>query len=160
LFWIVIVLVVLLDQFTKYLALSSLAELQSVPVIPDIFHLTLVMNPGAAFSLLPDQTTFFVVVTALAVAAAVYFYYHAEPNTPLLRLGIAMLSGGALGNMIDRVRMGKVVDFFDFRVFPVFNVADCFISVGVVLICWELLKARPDLHSSGGEIRSGGGGEG
>lgn len=143
-FWIIAVVVVAIDQFTKYIALSSMAELQSIPLIPNVFHLTLVLNPGAAFSLFANRTSFFIIVTLLAVFISVYFYYKAQPNTFLLRLGIAMQCGGAVGNLIDRIRLGRVVDFFDFRIWPVFNVADSAICVGVALICWELLRKRPE----------------
>ena len=142
---------VILDQISKSIIQSRLAEMQSITVIPDVFNLTLVLNPGAAFSLFANQTTFFVMVTVLAVFLSIYFYYHAKPNTWLLRLGIAMQCGGAIGNLIDRIRLGKVVDFFDFRVFAVFNVADCFICIGVALICWELLRSRPENETAKGQ---------
>lgn len=151
-FWLVSSLVIILDQVSKSIVQASLTEMQSIAVIPNVFHLTLVLNPGAAFSLFANRTTFFIVVTVLAVFLSVYFYYHAKPNTFLLRLGIAMQCGGAIGNLIDRLRLGKVVDFFDFRIFAVFNVADCFICIGVALICWELLRAQPENQTAKGRL--------
>jgi len=132
--------VLILDQVSKYLVKSHLAEFESIPIILNVFHLTYVNNSGAAFSLLRGRTSFFIIVTLLAMFLAVYFYFRVEKKWVLLRLGIALAIGGALGNLIDRVRFGQVVDFFDFRIWPVFNIADCAVVVGVLLICWQLLR--------------------
>lgn len=142
--WIIAAAVVFADQLTKYIVQSSMTEMQSIPVISNVFHLTYILNPGAAFSILADRMWFFIIVTVLAMAAAVYFYYQTDPCKTVLRIGIALFSGGAVGNLIDRIRLGKVVDFFDFRVWPVFNVADSFICIGVALICWELLRSSKE----------------
>ena len=117
-----------------------MAELESIPIIRNVFHLTYVNNTGAAFSLLQGKTSFFIVVTILALFFALYFYFKVDKEKVWLRLGIALALGGALGNLIDRLRFGKVIDFFDFRIWPVFNIADCAVVVGVILICWELLR--------------------
>lgn len=133
-------MVVIIDQVSKYLVQKNMAEMESIPIILNVFHLTYINNPGAAFSMLVGKTPFFIVVTLLAALVAIYFYYRVDRKKTLLRLGIALALGGAVGNLIDRIRFGKVIDFFDFRIWPVFNVADCAIVIGVALICWELLK--------------------
>jgi signal peptidase II len=128
-----------LDQVSKAYMMANLAPGASVPVIPGIFHFTYVLNPGAAFGILEHQTGFFVVVAFLLFAAMVYFYPRIPPGYGLLRLGIGLQVGGAAGNVIDRLKTGYVVDFFDFRVWPVFNVADIAIVGGVALIVYSLL---------------------
>jgi len=128
-----------LDQVSKAYMMANLAPGASVPVIPGIFHFTYVLNPGAAFGILEHQTGFFVVVAFLLFAAMVYFYPRIPPGYGLLRLGIGLQVGGAAGNVIDRLKTGYVGDFFDFRVWPVFNVADIAIVGGVALIVYSLL---------------------
>ncbi len=137
---VVTFLVILLDQVSKLLVRSHMTEMESIPIIGNIFHLTYVMNTGAAFSMLPNQTLTFIIITCLAVVISLFFYYRVDRKRVLLRLGIALEVGGAVGNLIDRIRFGSVVDFIDFRIWPVFNLADFTIVVGVALICWELLK--------------------
>jgi len=132
--------VLIIDQVSKFLVNTNMSEMESIPLIANVFHLTYVKNAGAAFSILEGKTPFFIVVTLLAAAVSIYFYYRVEVKKIWLRTGIALALGGAFGNLIDRLRFGKVIDFFDFRIWPVFNVADCAIVVGVVLICWELLR--------------------
>ena len=112
---------------------------QSLPVINEIFHFTYVLNSGAAFGILENQTDFFVAVAFLVVAASGYFFWRAAREHRLLRFGISLISAGAVGNLIDRVRTGLVVDFLDFRVWPVFNVADMAIVCGVGLVIFILL---------------------
>jgi signal peptidase II len=132
--------VLILDQFTKYLAWTYLLEIGSMPLILNIFHLTYVENTGAAFSLLSGKTSFFVLVTVIALAASLYVFFRIEQKWVLLRVGLALVMGGALGNLIDRIRLGFVIDFLDLRIWPVFNIADCAIVVGVVLIAWVLCR--------------------
>lgn len=131
--------VIALDQVSKAYLQANMAPGASVPVIPGVFHITYVLNPGAAFGILEHQTWFFVAVAFLLFAAMVYFYPRIPPGYGLLRLGIALQTGGAAGNVIDRLKTGYVVDFFDFRVWPVFNVADMAIVGGVALIVYSIL---------------------
>ena len=111
--------IVVLDQVVKFLVAHEMFPGMSIPVIQDVFHITFVLNPGAAFGILAHQRSFFIV-------------------------GTALLLGGALGNLIDRVRFGHVIDFFDFRIWPVFNIADIAIVVGVAAIIYAILfKMHP-----------------
>ena len=111
----------------------------SFPIIQDVFHITFVLNPGAAFGILANQQFFFIGIGLLILLAAVYYYPMLKKQDIWIRYGAALLLGGAVGNLIDRIRYGVVVDFFDFRIWPVFNVADIAIVVGVGCIIYALL---------------------
>ncbi|MBC7325302.1 MAG: signal peptidase II [Moorella sp. (in: Bacteria)] len=138
-FLLLVLLVLGLDQLTKYIIRTNFQPNESLPVIKSIFHLTYVNNPGAAFGLLAYKTPVFIGVTLLVAAIILVAYRFLPPDRALLRLSLAMMLGGALGNLIDRLRFGYVVDFLDFRIWPVFNLADMAIVGGVILLCWELL---------------------
>ena len=134
--------VVAVDQFTKYLVTSNMSEGMGIPIIDGIFHLTFILNPGAAFGILENNRWFFV-VTALSVLIFLFYYRRAiMAESKLVLLGIALFAGGALGNLIDRIRTGLVIDFFDFRIWPIFNVADIAICLGVGLILWSTIKTE------------------
>ena len=133
-------LVVIVDQFTKYLVASKMIEGMSIPIVDGIFHLTFILNPGAAFGILENNRWFFV-LTALAVLAFLFYYRHVIlSETRVVQFGIALFAGGVLGNLIDRIRIGLVIDFFDLRIWPIFNVADIAICLGVGLILWSTIK--------------------
>ena len=131
--------IVILDQLTKICIQSSMTLGMSIPVVKDVFHITYILNPGAAFGILENQQVFFIVVGLAIVAAAVYFYPALRKENGWIRYGAALLMGGAVGNLIDRIQNGLVIDFFDFRIWPVFNVADIAIVVGVGCIIYALL---------------------
>ena len=132
--------VAVLDRLTKLLAASVMTEGMSIPVIPGVFHFTYVLNPGAAFGLLKYQRLFFVGITVVVAIAAFLLRDHIRQEGRLTRWGAAFFLGGAVGNMIDRIHTGYAIDFFDFLIWPVFNVADIFICVGVGMIVWSTLK--------------------
>lgn len=129
----VAILVLSLDQVTKYLAALFLADVTSKPIIESIFHLTLVHNPGIAFGLFSRGG---LPLTLLILACLIFLTGMAlkmRSASLLERISLGMLIGGAAGNLMDRIRLGHVIDFLDFRVWPVFNLADSFITVGVIL---------------------------
>ncbi|MCL6635212.1 MAG: signal peptidase II [Peptococcaceae bacterium] len=130
----------LVDQASKAAVQMLMYHGESIPVVPPVFYLTFIMNPGAAFGLLAYQTNLFVTVTVLLVAGVLLGYKKIPPGRPLLRNGLGLVVGGALGNLADRLRYGLVVDFLDFRVWPVFNLADTAIVTGACLLVWALLK--------------------
>lgn len=130
-----------LDRLTKWVVEGQLALGESVPVWPGVFHLTHIRNPGAAFGILPNQTVFFIVVTLVVIAVIIYLGPKAK-NYPVLRLALGLQLGGALGNLVDRLRYGSVTDFLDFRVWPVFNIADSAIVVGGILLAYYLLRTE------------------
>ncbi len=132
-------LVIIFDQITKYLVRNSMCLGETIPLIPNFFHITHVQNPGAAFGILAYQTGFFILVGVLVIFFIFYFWKQLGEDKLLLKFALSLQLGGAIGNLVDRIYFGQVTDFFDFRVFPVFNIADIAITVGVALLCLEIL---------------------
>lgn len=132
-----------LDLAAKQLALYRLAD-APLSVIPGIFHLTLTFNRGAAFGLLSGQSALLAGVTLLLVAAAVLLYPRLTGGHRWLEGALGMILGGAVGNLVDRLRWGYVVDFLDFRVWPVFNLADSFVVVGTGIFMYAVLFRSVD----------------
>jgi len=126
--------VYIVDRVAKLFAVKSLFLGQSIKVLPDIFHITLVFNKGAAFGLLRDRAAFFITVSALAVTLIIFYAWRSKKLSGALSLSLGLILGGSLGNLVDRVSFGYVIDFLDFRIWPVFNVADAAISVGVAIL--------------------------
>lgn len=139
-FWWTAGLTLIFDQLVKYIVQTNMQELQSIPLIRDVLHLTYVLNPGAAFSILPNKTGFLILIAVVVVAAIVYYNRQLPADKVLMRTALGLQVGGALGNLLDRLRFAQVVDFIDFRVFPVFNIADIAISIGVGLLILEIIR--------------------
>lgn len=129
----------ILDQLTKFWIRSNYEVGQSTPVIQDIFHMTYVENSGAAFGLFPNQTWFFIAATIVFIMASVFYRHQFAHSGTLFRVAFTLGMSGAIGNLIDRVAFGRVTDFLDFRIWPVFNVADSAITVGVIVLAWTVL---------------------
>lgn len=128
-----------LDQLVKMLVMLSMTPGESVPVIKGFFHITYVLNPGAAFGILPHQNWFFILAGAIIIAAFIHYYPRLKQHCGYFHYGCVALLSGAVSNLIDRVRSGLVVDFFDFRVWPVFNIADIAIVLGVISMIYAIL---------------------
>ncbi len=130
--------VVFFDRITKIFFSNNLALQESWPVIRNFFHMTLVHNTGIAFGLFKNAGVVFIVIPAIAVILLGYnIYYYKNNEEKLSRLYIVAFSlilGGAAGNLIDRILFGYVIDFIDFQVWPVFNIADSAITIGAVII--------------------------
>lgn len=136
-----VLLIVAADQITKYLVMEAIPLFADVPLLPGILGLTHVRNEGAAFSSFRGMQWLFILIFVALTLAVVYEYFKKPmPFTALERWCIAAIYGGGLGNMIDRVRLGYVVDMLEtkFMEFPVFNVADCFITCGCVVLMVHL----------------------
>ena len=132
--------VVLLDHLVKYVVASQMAPGESIPVFSEIFHITYVQNRGAAFSMMEGQWIFLIVLPCAAILTALIILFWKRKSWSIcMDLAIAFICGGGLGNLIDRIWQGYVVDLFDFRVFPVFNIADIFICVGCGLLLLDVL---------------------
>ena len=132
--YILAILTIILDQVSKWYVQTHFRIGESIPVIPDIFHWTYIVNHGAAFGILMHQRWIFLLIVVLLVTA-LYLGRQRLAKAPLYaRIGTGTLLGGALGNGWDRLYLGGVVDFFDFRIWPIFNVADIAICVGVPLL--------------------------
>jgi signal peptidase II len=143
--------IVALDQATKALVTGWLPLYRSVSVIPGFFNLTHVLNPGGAFGFLADQgpvvrQLLFVVATCLAIGLILYYFHRTPAGYRWLIAAFALILGGAVGNLIDRLRFGKVVDFLDFYIgsghWPAFNLADSAITVGIGIFVLHLVLGR------------------
>lgn len=132
-----VLLLLLFDQITKYSAQSLLAGKKSVSVIPGVFQLFYLENRGAAFGMFANRQAFFILVAAVMTAVAVFVYQRLpqEKHYYLLRCVCVLIAAGAVGNMLDRILHGYVIDFLYVSLidFPVFNVADCYVCIGAVL---------------------------
>ena len=149
---LLVALIFVLDQYTKRLIVAHYELGDTLPLIPDFFSLTYLRNRGGAFGLLSDlpeswRVAFFVVFALATLAALVWMLRSAPRGDLLQRLAITAVIGGAVGNLWDRIRYGEVVDFLDVYVrdwhWPAFNVADSFISCGVVLLVLGSMRSAP-----------------
>lgn len=141
--FIILILLISLDQFTKYLAVLKLKEQSAFDIIPGILELNYLENRGAAFGMLKNQKFFFVFVAIVIIGLIIYFLYKA-PDTKkfnILHLLLVMIASGAIGNMLDRIRLDYVVDFIYLVIiqFPIFNVADIYVTVATAMLVILLL---------------------
>ncbi|HIV62575.1 MAG TPA: signal peptidase II [Candidatus Butyricicoccus avistercoris] len=137
---IAIVVLVSLDQFVKYLTVTHLM-LKPIVLIENIFELTYVENKGAAWSILENQIWFFILMTVIILALIAYAFYKKMIYTKLGQISLVLICAGAIGNLIDRITHGYVIDMFSFKLinFPVFNVADICIVCGGILFVYYMM---------------------
>lgn len=131
------------DQLTKWLVVSNLALGQSIPIV-GIFKITYVQNTGAAFSILTGNTVFLIIITIIFLAIAIYCWR--KPFMKPYHLAAAVIIGGTLGNFVDRIFRGYVVDFLNFTHFPVFNVADIALCCGVGLFILMIFLDKDEVN--------------
>ncbi|MFH1154643.1 MAG: signal peptidase II [Pseudomonadota bacterium] len=140
--------VIILDQVTKAVITGTLVLHESITVIPGLFDITHVLNPGGAFGLFARhspgiRTFFFLIVSSLVACLILWFYRQTSERHLLLSCGLAGIFGGAVGNLIDRFRFGQVVDFLDFYIgnhhWPSFNIADSAISIGMAIFLYHVV---------------------
>ena len=134
--------VVILDQFSKYIVVENMSLGESIPIIEEVFHLTYILNPGAAFGMFAHNRLFFIAIAVVVIGIIIWARREILASPWEVKAGCGLFLGGAIGNLIDRARHGLVIDFFDFRIWPVFNIADIAICIGVGLIIWNLLKTE------------------
>jgi signal peptidase II len=141
-------LIVLVDQIAKAIILKAVPLYHSIPIIPGFFNIIHIRNPGGVFGFMSGNTSqlrFILFTCASMVAIGLIFYFYAKlpPGYAWLRAGLALIFGGAIGNLIDRLRFKEVIDFLDFYVgslhYPAFNVADSAITVGVFIFIYHIL---------------------
>lgn len=141
-------IIIAVDQITKALIFNYLPLHDSISVIPGFFNITHIHNPGGAFGFLAHQgqhvrTLVFLFISSLAVCLVFWLYKKTPASHPILASGLALIFGGAIGNLIDRVRFGKVIDFLDFFIgnlhWPAFNIADSAISIGITIFALHLV---------------------
>lgn len=154
-YYVIAMIIFLVDQGSKWLVKTKMDLGQEISVIGDFFYITSHRNRGAAFGILQDQRWFFIVITIIVVAALVWYIQKIKSQADkLLPVALSLVLAGALGNFLDRLLMGEVVDFFKFNfgsyTFPIFNVADSAIVVGVALIIVDtLLESRREKQREG-----------
>ncbi|MFH0790490.1 MAG: signal peptidase II [Candidatus Omnitrophota bacterium] len=146
--FIIVTFILSLDQFTKFLARKNLLLNNPVPVIKNVFYLTLVHNRGAAFGILKNQIYFFIITSGLAIALIWFSLRNNRHKQPFIfNFALNLILAGGLGNLIDRLFFGYVIDFIDIRIYPlfnwpVFNAADSAITVGAILLGWGIITSR------------------
>lgn len=138
--------ILLIDQLVKYYVEQTMLPGESIPVAAPFFHITFVLNPGAAFGIFRDQQWLFLATAIVFSAAYIAFYRRLRRSGSLIHYGSVALAAGAVSNLIDRIRLGNVVDFFDFRIWPVFNIADIAIVLGTVAVLWALFVQKREIR--------------
>ena len=139
-------LVLISDRLTKYIVIKRLLHGQSIIVFPNIFHITLVLNKGTAFGLFKDQNVFLISLSVLAISFIIIHIWLRKAKDALLYLGLGLILGGAVGNLIDRIIYGYVIDFLDFRIWPVFNIADSSITIGAIILTCRILLTKSKIN--------------
>ncbi len=134
--------ILVLDQLTKKLIYLNFLPGQSRPIIENIFHLTLVYNKGIAFGLFGDRVIISVFISIMVIILLIVSVIKIKGHELILKIAFSLILGGATGNLVDRIRFGYVIDFLDFRIWPVFNVADSAITIGAGLLIVYLFKMR------------------
>lgn len=142
--WLIIILGIVIDQLTKLWVVASLPFNSTVSVLGDFFGLCYIHNEGAAWSILAEKPVFLIILSAVILLVVIFFLFKTPKDQKLLRASLALVIAGALGNLIDRVRLGYVVDFLRLPHWPIFNIADCLLVVGVILICIVLLFGKDE----------------
>jgi signal peptidase II len=137
--WVIVMSVIVIDQVTKYLSKAYIKPVGSIPIVEGIFHLTFVENRGVAFGLLQNKGWIFVPITVVVALVIAFLLIKSKGKSRAVGLALAMILGGALGNMYDRIFLGYVVDFLDFRIWPVFNAADSSVVIGAGLLIFQIL---------------------
>ena len=142
--YILALVIIAIDQWTKWLIVKSMEIGDSIPVIENVLHITSHRNRGAAWGMLEGQFWLFYIITAVVVVGIIYFMQTDAKNKPLMRIALATLLGGAIGNFIDRLFRGEVVDFVQVFIgsyrFPIFNVADAALTIGVVMLLIAMMQ--------------------
>lgn len=148
---------VIVDQITKLIVVSTMSVGQSVPVIKDVLHFTYIQNRGAAFGMLADNRWVFMIISTVAILAMCIYLFKYCKESLLTKIGFALLIGGGIGNMIDRVALGYVVDMIDCRFidFYVFNVADSCVCVGAGIVALGFILSAVKEYKAKKEGSSG-----
>ena len=147
LLWIIITIAgILLDQLSKLLVVRNMYLYESIPLWKGVLHITYIQNRGAAFGMLADQRWVFLIVSSITIVAMLVFLILTKSRNPLLLSSVAMILSGGIGNMIDRLALGYVVDMIEVRLinFAVFNVADSFVCVGAAILFLAILLEKED----------------
>jgi len=154
-YFFIVVLWVALDQWSKHWTVTNMTIGQTIPLIENVFHLTYSNNYGAAFSILQNKQTFLILFTAvMMIAMLVYMFTQRKKVGGWVMVSLSLVVGGGIGNLIDRVVNGYVVDMLDFRLWnPIFNVADVGVTCGCVLLVLAVFFSEPAYRRKTKQIR-------
>ncbi|MFZ5967601.1 MAG: signal peptidase II [Bacillota bacterium] len=137
----------IIDQLSKYLTVIYLKTIESYPLINNVFHLTYAENTGAAFSMFSGKQPLLIILTLIIIVALLFYLIrNLKTDQVFLKFSLSLIIGGALGNLIDRIRLNYVVDMLDFTLinYPVFNMADVFVVSGAVIFAYTILTSSTD----------------
>jgi len=134
------IIAILIDQITKFLIKTNFQLNESLAIIKNIFHLTYIHNFGAGFGILQQQKWILIFISLLVIGVIFYYLDRIKKKEVLLQVLVGFTLGGTVGNLIDRVTYGFVIDFIDFRIWPIFNAADSFVTIGVIGLVIYLWK--------------------
>ena len=123
---------VLIDQITKLLIKTNFQLNQGIPLVKDVFHLRYIRNFGAGFGIMQQQTWILIFISITVIGVILYYLDRIKDKEILLQFLVGFILGGTIGNLIDRIAYGSVIDFLDFRIWPVFNFADGFVTIGII----------------------------
>ncbi|WP_027624706.1 signal peptidase II [Clostridium lundense] len=142
---VIILLGIILDRITKLWAIKTLLSGKDIVIIKNFFQFSYLENTGAAFGIFRDKLMFLTVITLIVVFAIIVYLFKFKPSSKILRISLAFIISGAIGNLIDRIQYKYVVDFIllhykDVYYFPTFNVADILVSVGTILLAFFIIK--------------------
>ncbi|MFA1818643.1 signal peptidase II [Virgibacillus oceani] len=137
-YYLIALVIIGIDQLTKWIIASTMELGERIPIIENFFYITSHRNAGAAWGILKGQMTFFYIITVLVVIGIIFYMQKYAKESKLLAVSLSFILGGAIGNFIDRLLHQEVVDFLDFHIFgynfPIFNVADSALTIGVILV--------------------------
>lgn len=146
-YYIIIIIAVILDQAIKFVVRTNMDLHSSIAVIDGIFHITYIQNTGAAFSILRGHTYGLILITvAITIGILIYLYKLRKTAYWSLMLSLSLIVAGGVGNIIDRLSLGYVVDFLDLRVWPIFNLADIYVCTGCALLVIYVFFIEPKLN--------------
>ena len=139
--YFIILIIVFADQLIKFYIINNFSYGQSLAIIENIFHLTFVKNTGAAFGIFKGGNIFFIVISSLIILFLLFYFYYYFKRNFYTKISFGLIIGGAIGNLIDRIKLNYVVDYLDFRIWTVFNLADSAIVVGAgILMIYIIIK--------------------
>lgn len=146
-YYLIAIIVIALDQLTKWAVVKNMELYESIPVITGWLNITSTRNKGAAFSILQNQTILFIILASIVSIVLIYMIFKISKSQILLKISLALILGGAIGNLIDRIDTGSVIDFIDvqFINFAIFNIADSAVVVGsILMIIWVIFSKDQD----------------
>ena len=151
-YWATMVSVIAMDMMTKFLSYALLSGVETVPIIKGVIHFTYVENRGAAFGMLKDHRWVFITISTIVIIGFLAYLFLGHADSRLMGVSLSLITAGGIGNMIDRLALGYVVDFIDFRLinFAVFNVADSCVCIGAgLLILYLILEIKKEAKRNG-----------